>query len=435
MNTHDSVAIKDRGLIKKTISVTTTDKELSIHKREEKQTIHLISYYNADDLLNARLRRPSEHEFKDLKLSPDLWNAAMESSLGGKIFVEDEANYFLDTNYQLQNIALLKVDKKRLHSDNSYNHSKSATFSPQNQQQRLSHHVSSYPNLLHSQYLREKANEHNTNIKQGTIRPGSFDSRTNNGQANFKIEDEYNREIAPSGELTFVNPFSATGNNTVVYGTSNPYNTMVYQQQLQQQQQQQRQQQQQLQEQQQQQQQQQQTSQVQPTQRSSNQQFAQHHFQHLQSHSLNGIQQGYQIDGNGYPSQQMFFHPVLPPQAMKPRDNMNSILDSSDFSITANSNGSLSSTSSNILIGSVSNSISGTPSNTYKKAYRSSNNQGNWYLPNNSPYGSLLNQLTDLNNSTIEGSLETTQYNLKLHSQNHYNDDIQSYGESYSGAL
>ncbi|KSA03143.1 uncharacterized protein AC631_01040 [Debaryomyces fabryi] len=99
---------KDQGLIKKTLSLTTLSKELNISDKDEKQTIHLISYYNVDDVLNGKLQRPPDTNLKNLNITNNLWNAVKESLLGGKIPIEDEAYYFLDKNYQLQNMSLLQ---------------------------------------------------------------------------------------------------------------------------------------------------------------------------------------------------------------------------------------------------------------------------------------------------------------------------------------
>lgn len=90
-----SYVFKDQGLIKKTLSLTTSSKELHIDKKEEKQTIHLISYYNADDVLNGKLQRPSETDLKNLSITNSLWNAVKDSLLGGKIPIEDEASLLL----------------------------------------------------------------------------------------------------------------------------------------------------------------------------------------------------------------------------------------------------------------------------------------------------------------------------------------------------
>lgn len=98
---------KDKGLIKKTLSLTTTSDDLHSDGKLEKQTIHLISYYNAEDVLNGKLLRPSEGDFKHQLIAPGLWNAVKDLSLGGKIPIEDEAHYFLDNNYQLSNMLTL----------------------------------------------------------------------------------------------------------------------------------------------------------------------------------------------------------------------------------------------------------------------------------------------------------------------------------------
>jgi hypothetical protein len=108
-----SYVFRDQGLIKKTLSLLTSTEELHMEKRNEKQTIHLISYYNADDVLNGKLKRPSETDLKNLSISNSLWNAVKDSSLGGKTPVQDEAYYFLDSNYQLQNLSLSQQDQKR----------------------------------------------------------------------------------------------------------------------------------------------------------------------------------------------------------------------------------------------------------------------------------------------------------------------------------
>lgn len=45
-----SAAILQNGLVKKTITLTTTTKELHMEGKAEKQTIHLISYYSKQDI-------------------------------------------------------------------------------------------------------------------------------------------------------------------------------------------------------------------------------------------------------------------------------------------------------------------------------------------------------------------------------------------------
>lgn len=104
---------EDHGLIKKTLSVTTstssnssTDKS-SQNESDSKQTIHLISYYTAYDVLSGRLLRPTQTNLRYLPVASNLWESVQKSTLGGKIPIEDEAYYFLDSNYQLQNMSVL----------------------------------------------------------------------------------------------------------------------------------------------------------------------------------------------------------------------------------------------------------------------------------------------------------------------------------------
>ncbi|KAM9914050.1 hypothetical protein OXX59_007094 [Metschnikowia pulcherrima] len=102
---------QDRGLIKKTLS-------LSIPASESEsgmpRTIHLISYFRAYDVLAGNLIRPSQTDLRDFPVSPSLWSAIRRSSLGGKLLPENEANYYLDSNYQLQNMTSVLVNEDRL---------------------------------------------------------------------------------------------------------------------------------------------------------------------------------------------------------------------------------------------------------------------------------------------------------------------------------
>lgn len=101
-----SQVVEDHGLIKKTLSVSTVSRDPAMSK-DNKQTIHLISYYSAHDVLLGKLTRPSHGSLKNLEVPSLLWDAVKKSSLGGKIPIEDEAYYFLDSNYQLQNMSVL----------------------------------------------------------------------------------------------------------------------------------------------------------------------------------------------------------------------------------------------------------------------------------------------------------------------------------------
>ncbi|EMG49615.1 WOR1 White-opaque regulator 1 [Candida maltosa Xu316] len=95
-----SACISQDGLVKKTITLTTTTKDLHVDKKQEKQTIHLISYYAKSDIDSGKLRRPSENDLKNVQISPSLWTAVQESSLGGKTPIEDEEYYGPDLNAQ-----------------------------------------------------------------------------------------------------------------------------------------------------------------------------------------------------------------------------------------------------------------------------------------------------------------------------------------------
>lgn len=105
---------KDRVLIKKTLSVTTTTRDVHIDSKEEKQTIHLILYYLAHDVLLGKLIRPSQLNLRHMPVAQLLWDSVKRLSLGGKIPAEDEAYYFLDLNYQLQNMSVLVTQKESM---------------------------------------------------------------------------------------------------------------------------------------------------------------------------------------------------------------------------------------------------------------------------------------------------------------------------------
>lgn len=90
-----SYAFKEYGLIKKTLSLTIN--RLDSNNLNHQETIHLVSYYSAEDVLNGKLQRPcDETNLSKIQLSNELWNAVKDSSLGGKIPIEDEAYYFMD---------------------------------------------------------------------------------------------------------------------------------------------------------------------------------------------------------------------------------------------------------------------------------------------------------------------------------------------------
>lgn len=109
--TQPTRVMEDRSLIKKTLLVTTGAKDEASLLNTPKQTIHLISYYLAHDVLLGKLTRPSHGSLKSVSVPLQLWEAVKRSSLGGKIPIEDEAYYYLDSNYQLQNMSVMSNEK------------------------------------------------------------------------------------------------------------------------------------------------------------------------------------------------------------------------------------------------------------------------------------------------------------------------------------
>ncbi len=92
-----SYAFRERGLVKKTLSITVST--------PEEETIHLVSYYAAEDVQSNRLARPSDSEgLKNMKLNADLWNAVKESGLGSKSSTSEDPLYdeFSGNQYEYQ---------------------------------------------------------------------------------------------------------------------------------------------------------------------------------------------------------------------------------------------------------------------------------------------------------------------------------------------
>ncbi|ODQ77529.1 hypothetical protein BABINDRAFT_163529 [Babjeviella inositovora NRRL Y-12698] len=126
-----SYAFKEQGLIKKTLSLTVAHRSRGASAAPE--VLHLISYYNADDVISGKLVRPQDSTLStSIAISDDLWLAVKESSLGGKIPIEDEAHYFIDGKF-LQ--ATAPVRKKSspppqplLYYGNSYQPPQTQTF-------------------------------------------------------------------------------------------------------------------------------------------------------------------------------------------------------------------------------------------------------------------------------------------------------------------
>lgn len=179
---------KDQGLIKKTLSITTNLKELNLSSTNEKQTIHLISYYNANDVLNGKLARPSESDLRGLTINNYLWNAIKESNLGGKIPIEDEAYYFLDNNYQLQNMSALQQASQQVQPQHMF---------PYSGQQ---HSGNGYPPMFLPQKFGQPTGHHMLPM------PSSYDYH--------KTDDD----------VTFVNPFNQSN-----FNLSNNLNSLYHQ--------------------------------------------------------------------------------------------------------------------------------------------------------------------------------------------------------------
>lgn len=207
-----SYVFKDQGLIKKTLSLTTLSKELNINDKEEKQTIHLISYYNVDDVLNGKLQRPPDTSLKNMNITNNLWNAVKESLLGGKIPIEDEAYYFLDKNYQLQSMSLLQQPP--------------LPPPPQLQPRAQSQ--------LHQQFMPPKYNStgnsnsnplHMLPVPYQPSHTGHPQHQQPNQSHQFTNKDDYHYSsgLPPSNDFSFVNPFSSgnTSNTSNYQGNLN----------------------------------------------------------------------------------------------------------------------------------------------------------------------------------------------------------------------
>ncbi|OBA19823.1 hypothetical protein METBIDRAFT_12863 [Metschnikowia bicuspidata var. bicuspidata NRRL YB-4993] len=102
---------QDRGLMKKTLTLTIPPYESDSGLTK---TIHLISYFSAFDVLAGNLIRPFQTELKNQVIAPTLWLAMRRSSLGGKLLSEGEANFYLDSKYQLQNMTPANGNDRRL---------------------------------------------------------------------------------------------------------------------------------------------------------------------------------------------------------------------------------------------------------------------------------------------------------------------------------
>lgn len=98
---------EDRGLIKKTLLLTIVD-DAALRL---KQNVHLISYYLAHDVIAGNLLRPLQTDLRTLTILQALHDAIRRLSLGSKVPQDAGASFFLDSNYQLQNMAALLANK------------------------------------------------------------------------------------------------------------------------------------------------------------------------------------------------------------------------------------------------------------------------------------------------------------------------------------
>lgn len=89
----------DPGLNKKTISFTVIDDDED--GKETKRTIHLISYFAPQDIVNQTLVRPSASVLAESSVSPLLRTAVDKSLQNMKPSPVDQENFFLDSKYQL----------------------------------------------------------------------------------------------------------------------------------------------------------------------------------------------------------------------------------------------------------------------------------------------------------------------------------------------
>lgn len=103
---NQSEILIDEALIKKTISLTVYPDSSALDEKN-KQTVHLILYFSAHDVLTGKILRPTQTDLKDITISPRVWLALKRCSLGGKFPPDNEADFFLDSNYQLQKMSAL----------------------------------------------------------------------------------------------------------------------------------------------------------------------------------------------------------------------------------------------------------------------------------------------------------------------------------------
>ena len=212
-----SYVFKDQGLIKKTLSLTTTTSDLHLDKLNERQTIHLISYYNAQEVMNGKLLRPSESDFKDVVIPASLWTAVKDSSLGGKIPIEDEAFYFLDGNYQLQSMLQLQLQLQQQQQ-------------PTHQQRQplsilgagVGGGALTATKLSYGKYggpLSQQPQQFQPRLGQ-QLPMGMGPQNQHQSEMLLVKRDEEDNAPAAVNDLNFINPFSGTQQQVPIYGSS-----------------------------------------------------------------------------------------------------------------------------------------------------------------------------------------------------------------------
>ncbi|KAI5965521.1 TOS9 [Candida theae] len=206
-----SYVFKDQGLIKKTLSLTTTTSDLHLQKLNEKQTIHLISYYNAQEVMNGKLQRPSDSAFKDVVIPAALWTAVKDSSLGGKIPIEDEAFYFLDGNYQLQSMLQSQVQQQQ-----PQQRQPTATLAANFGGTVLNNNKLSYVKYGQLPQHRQQFQARMGQQSNVTIGPPNHHQTD---VAPIKREEDESTPVV-GNDLNFINPFAGNQQQLPVYGGS-----------------------------------------------------------------------------------------------------------------------------------------------------------------------------------------------------------------------
>lgn len=409
-----SYVFKDQGLIKKTLSLSLPASSVlsssltsnnssgskdskSDSSDNDKHTIHLISYYNADDVLNGKLQRPSVTDLKDLVIPNELWSAIKESSLGGKIPIEDEAFYFLDTNYQLQNMSSLLQQLVHHQGQQHGNSSQGLGQNAQGHPPPPPHHQHMLQPGFFSQQKYPAPGQQQMHIlpiplqqqhgedqhhQNSMLPPPQAGQQTGAGGQQAQVGSS-------SNELNFINPFTGsnpntgasaagttTGNTNNNYGfgmsagSGIPYYNNNYMNppppQAQQQQQ-------------------------PPAQGTPQQQFS--HNQYIDnnnSYNSAGASNSNYPQPN-YPPFPQHFQQIYPQgQGGQAQHQHGSILNSSEYSIGGNSNGSISSIGSTVVeggngaSGSISSISGAPPSSIAKKGRGSVVGQSNWFTTSSS---------------------------------------------------